>query len=53
MDAEINNLPGTLITNSAAILMFQYNMQTIWTWSQPLHISSSAFYPPKIQLFLS
>ena len=53
MDAEINDSPGTLITNSGAIFRFQYNTQTIWTWSQPLHISSSAFRPPKIQLFLS
>ena len=42
MDAEINDSPGTLITNSGAIFRFQYNTQAIWTWSQPLHISSSA-----------
>ena len=53
MDAETNDSPGTLITNSGAIFRFQYNTKTIWTWSQPLHISSSAFCPPKIQLFLS
>ena len=47
MDAEINDSPGTLITNSAAICRFQYNTQTIWIWSQPLHIPSSAFRPLK------
>ena len=45
MDVEINDLSRTLITNSAAIFRFQYNTQTIWTWSQPLHIPSSAFHP--------
>jgi len=29
-----------------------YNMQTIWTWSQPLHIPSSACHPRKIQLII-
>ena len=46
MDAEINDSPGTLITNSAAICRFQFKTPTIWIWSQPLHIPSSASCPP-------
>ena len=29
MDAEINDSPGTLITNSGAMHRFQYNTETI------------------------
>jgi len=53
MDADIDYMPAILTTNSAAIFRFQYNMQTIWTWSQPHQIPSSAFRSPKMQLFLS
>ena len=38
MDAEINDSPSTLQ---------QYSVQTIRTWSQPLHIPTSAFRPLK------
>ena len=31
MDAEIDDTPGTFITDSAAIFRYQYNTQTIWT----------------------
>ena len=42
MDAEINDSPSTLLR---AIFRFHYNTQTIRTWSQPLHIPTSAFRP--------
>ena len=44
MDAEINDSPSTL---QQYCFMFHYNMQTIRTWSQPLHIPTSAFRPLK------
>ena len=39
---KLTTRPEHSFTNSAAIFRFQYNTQTIWTWSQPLHIPSSA-----------